>query len=185
MQSSSWKKGKIACFRLSVETDALLSFPRVQKSIRWEFSVEFGSQPHLLHTKKQIYRFIVNNGFSITSERGGGGGTSYARCSTLRRQMAPELLRSQRRSVRVKPPVGAVAGHVAQRNGAVFTADPGPSMKKKKEERAVKGLGMHSGTAATRLRPAQTWSACAAEHGEQLPAWWNKPTLRGCGRSLS
>lgn len=33
--------------------------------------------------------------------------------------------------MRVKPPVGAVAGHVAQWNGAVFTADPGPSVKKR------------------------------------------------------
>lgn len=33
--------------------------------------------------------------------------------------------------MQVKPPVGAVAGHVAHRNGAVFTADPGPSVKKR------------------------------------------------------
>lgn len=30
-----------------------------------------------------------------------------------------------------QPPVGAVLGHVAERNGAVFISDPGPSMKKK------------------------------------------------------
>lgn len=108
---------------------------------------------------------------------------SYVRCSIFTSAggaKAPQKSAAQRAG---KPPVGAVAGHVAQRNGAVFTADPGPSMKK--EERAVKGLGMHSGTAATRLQPAQTWSACAAEHGEELSALWNKPTLRGCSRSLS
>lgn len=72
-----WQKFKIGAelllkkrlFRLPVETDALLNFPRVQKSIRWEFSVVFGNQPLLLHTKKQIYWLIVNNCFSMTFGR--------------------------------------------------------------------------------------------------------------------
>lgn len=42
-----------------------------------------------------------------------------------------------------KPPVGAVLGHVARRDGAVFIADPGPSMKKTTERQ--KGWGCTTG----------------------------------------
>lgn len=56
---------------------------------------------------------------------------SYVRCSIFASAggaKAPQKSAAQRAG---KPPVGAVGGHVAQRNGAVFTADPGPSVKKR------------------------------------------------------
>lgn len=74
-----------------------------------------------------------------------------------------------------KPPVGAVLGHVARRNGAVSIADPGPSMKK--NDRAAKGLGMHNGTEETRLYRRKNRTADTAKHGVPPPLR-NKPSLR-------
>lgn len=79
-------------------------------------------------------------------------------------------------------PVGAVLGHVAQRSGAVFLRDPGPSMKK--PERAVKGLGMHNRTEDTPLHRHDTRKAPASKHGVQ-PLLWNKQFVRACVRSVS
>lgn len=46
-----------------------------------------------------------------------------------------------------QPPVGAVLGHVAERSGAVFISDPGPSMKKKSPSGKKKGWGCTTGPA--------------------------------------
>lgn len=63
-----------------------------------------------------------------------------------------------------KPPVGAVLGHVAQRNGAVFISDPGPSIKKK-NDRAAKGLGMHNGREELQLYRRKIRTADTAKYG--------------------
>lgn len=81
-----------------------------------------------------------------------------------------KLRRCQRRSLWRKPPVGAVLGHVAQRNGAVFIADPGPPMKKKKI-----ASGKRAGDARRDGRDtasqAKTRTANAAEHGDAAALW--------------
>ncbi|KAL7393744.1 hypothetical protein ABVT39_015459 [Epinephelus coioides] len=88
--------------------------------------------------------------------------------------MAPELRRCQRCCVWKKPPVGAVLGHVAQRNGAVFLSDP--SMKKK-----YRASGRRAGGCTTaqrkQLHRRKTRNADAAEHGVSPPLR-NKPSER-------
>lgn len=73
-----------------------------------------------------------------------------------------------------KPPVGAVLGHVAQRNGAVF--HPDPSMRKKRKKATERG--MHSGAGERQLYRRKIVAAEAAEHGES-PGLWDKRCRRG------
>lgn len=83
-----------------------------------------------------------------------------------------------------KPPVGAVLlGHVAQRSGAVFLSDPGPSMKKKTDRAAKRAGDAQRDRGNTALR-AKNRTADAAKHGVSPPLQ-NKPSVCGCGRSVS
>lgn len=84
-----------------------------------------------------------------------------------------------------QPPVGAVLGHVAERSGAVFISDPGPSVKKKspsgKKKKKKTGLGMHNGTSF----PGGNWGVSTlSEHGPSL-SLRNKPSSRWCGRPVT
>ena len=97
--------------------------------------------------------------------------------------MALEVRGCSRCCVWTKPPVGAVLGHVAQRNGAVFLlSDPGPSMKKPTERQ--KGWGCTTGQEKHGSTGEKNRTANAAGHGVS-PALRNKASWRWCVRSVS